>query len=126
MCEIFVPIAKCRYSKCKMNLSELLNVDAPVSNRRMHHGYMHHRYMHHGHKHHDTCIMNTCIMETRIKDSCIIDICIIDSCIIAVEVEKEELVNFAWVTRPERPKGVKDGVKRPVGPPPRSQGPEGP
>ena len=65
-------------------------------------------------------------METCIKDPCIIDICIIDSCIIAVEVEKEVLVNFAWVTRPERPKGAKDEVKRPEGPPPRSQGPEGP
>ena len=31
-----------------------------------------------------------------------------------------------WVTRPERPKGVKDEVKRPEGPPARSRGPEGP
>ena len=31
-----------------------------------------------------------------------------------------------WVTRPERPKGVKDDVKRPVGLPARSWGPEGP
>ena len=56
----------------------------------------------------------------------IIYLCIIDSCIIRVEVEKEVLVNFAWVTRPERPKGVKDEVKRPEGPPIRSRGPEGP
>ena len=35
-------------------------------------------------------------------------------------LEKEMLVNFAWVTRPERPKGVKDEVKRLEGPPPRS------
>ena len=27
---------------------------------------------------------------------------------------------------PERPKGAKDEVKRPVGPPARSRGPEGP
>ena len=53
------------------------------------------------------------------------DICIIDSCIIAVEVETEVLINFVWVTRPERPKGAKDEVKRPEGPPPRSRGPEG-
>ena len=39
----------------------------------------------------------------------------------------------AWVTRPERPKGVKDEAKqartaksRPEGPPARSQAPEGP
>ena len=32
----------------------------------------------------------------------------------------------AWVTRPERPKAVKDEVKRPEGAPARSQGPEGP
>ena len=39
----------------------------------------------------------------------------------------------AWVTRPERPKGVKDVIKqaqraqsRPEGPQPRSRGPEGP
>ena len=62
-------------------------------------------------------------MDTCIIGSCIIDICIIDSCI--NEVEKEVLVNFAWVTRPERPKGAKDEVKRPEGPPPRSRGPEG-
>ena len=46
---------------------------------------------------------------------------------------KEVLVNFAWVTRPERPKGAKDEVKqarraqsRPEGPLPRSRAPEGP
>ena len=66
----------------------------------MHHVYMHHGYMHHGYMPHGN----------------IIDICIIDSCIIAVEVEKEVLVNFARVTRPERPKGAKD-----EGPPPRIQ-----
>merc|ERR1711928_289650 len=76
----------------------------------------------------DTCIMITSIMDTSIMDiciigSCIIDICIIDSCIIWVE--KEVLVNFAWVTRPERAKGAKDKVERPEGPPPRSRGPEG-
>ena len=59
-------------------------------------------------------------------DTSIMDTCIIDSCTIAVEVEKEVLVNFAWVTRPKRPKGAKDEVKRPEGPPPRSRGPEGP
>ena len=51
-------------------------------------------------------------MDTCIINSYIIDLCIIDSCIIGVEVEKEVLVNFAWVTRPERPKGVKDEVKQ--------------
>ena len=63
-------------------------------------------------------------MDTCIIYSCIIDICIIDSCI--NEVEKEVLVNFARVTRPERPKGAKDEVKRPEGPLPKSRGPEGP
>ena len=70
--------------------------------------------------------MDTCIMDTCIINSYIIDLCIIDSCIIGVEVEKEVLVNFAWVTRPERPKGAKDEVKRPEGPPIRSWGPERP
>ena len=32
-----------------------------------------------------------------------------------VEVEKEVLLNFAWVTRPERPQGAKDEVMRPAG-----------
>ena len=32
----------------------------------------------------------------------------------------------AWVTRPERPKGAKDEVNRPEGPPTRGWGPEGP
>ena len=35
-------------------------------------------------------------------------------------------ITNAWVTRPERPKGAKDEVKRPEGPPARSRGPEGP
>ena len=78
----------------------------------------------------DTCIVDTCnmdtsimdIMDTCIIDSCIIDLCIIDSCIIDVEVETEVLVNFAWVTWPERPKGAKDEVMRPEGPPARTRG----
>ena len=60
------------------------------------------------------------------RGSCILDICIIDSYIIVVEVEKEVLVTIAWVTRPERPKGAKDEVKRPEEPPARSRGPKGP
>ena len=36
------------------------------------------------------------------------------------------MVNFAWVIWPERLKGAKDKVKRPKGPPIRSQGLEGP
>ena len=43
-----------------------------------------------------------------------------------IKVRKEVMVTFAWVTRPERPKGAKDEVKRPEGPPTRSRGPEGP
>ena len=60
---------------------------------------MHHRYMHQGYMYHGY-----------------------------IEVHKEVslLVKFAWVTRPERPKGAKDEVKRPEGPPTRSRGPEGP
>ena len=77
---------------------------------------MHDGYMHHGHIHQGNMYL----------DSFIINIYIIDSCIIAVEAETELLVNFAWVTRPERPKGAKDEVKRPEWPPARSRGPEGP
>ena len=75
-------------------------------NGHMHHGYIHHGYMHHRYMHH----------------SCT------DTCIIDIEVDKEVLVlvTFAWVTRPERPKGAKDEVKRPEGPPTRSRGQEGP
>ena len=65
--------------------------------------------------------MDTCIMDTCITDSHILDLCITDA-----KVEKEVLVNFAWVTWPERPKGAKDEVKRSEGPPPRSWGPGGP
>ena len=50
-------------------------------------------------------------MDKSIMDTCIINPYIIDLCIIGVEVEKEVLVNFAWVTGPERPKGAKDEVK---------------
>ena len=34
-------------------------------------------------------------------------------------------ISDAWVSRPERPKGAKDEVKWPEGPPTRSRGPEG-
>ena len=50
----------------------------------------------------------------------------IDSCLTDVEVENKVLVNFVWVTRPERPKAAKDEVKRPKEPPPRSRSPEDP
>ena len=48
-----------------------------------------------------TSIIDTSIMDTSIIDSYIIDLCIIDSCTIDVEVAKEVLVNFLWVTQPE-------------------------
>ena len=83
---------------------------------------MHLRYMHHGYIIMDTCTIYSCIIDLCIIYSCIIDLCIIYFCIIAVEVEKEVLVKFAWVTRPERPQGAKDEVKRPEGPPPKSRG----
>ena len=54
--------------------------------------------------------MDTSIIDSCIIDSYIIDLCIIDSCIMDVEVEKELLVKFAWVTWPKRPKGAKDEV----------------
>ena len=47
-------------------------------------------FMHHGYMHH---IMDTCIMDKSIMDTCIMD-------------------TSAWVTRPERPKGVKDEVRK--------------
>ena len=50
----------------------------------------------------DTCILDTCGMDTWIMDTCIMDTCIMDTCIMDTS---------AWVTRPERPKGVKDEVK---------------
>ena len=71
----------------------------------MHHGYVYPGYIHHGYLHH-SCTY-TCID-------------------IRVDKEVLVLVNFAWVTRPERPKGAKDQVKRPKGPPTKSGGPEGP
>ena len=43
-----------------------------------------------------------------------------------MKLRQDVVVTFAWVTRPERPKGAKDKVKRPEGPPARSWGPEGP
>ena len=52
--------------------------------------------------------MDTCIINSYIRD-----LWIIISSIIGVEVEKEVLVNFAWVTRPERPKD--DGLHLEVG-----------
>ena len=76
----------------------------------MHHGYVHpgfyiytcilHIYMHLGYMHHGHMY--------------------------EMKVEKEVVVTFTWVTRPERLKGAKDEVKRPEGPPTRSRGPEGP
>ena len=64
----------------------------------------------------ETCILDTGILNTCIIDSCIIDtchMCIKDTCIIDIEVDKKELVTFAW--------GVKDEVKLPERPPTRSR-----
>ena len=58
----------------------------------------------------NTCIMYTCIMDTCTMHTCIMGTCIMDTCIMDTS---------AWVTRPERPKGAKDEVKRPKGPPTR-------
>ena len=87
----------------------------------------------------DTCIYYACIHDAYVYGTCAYDTQSMThvaswihvshyhiSCIIDANVEKEVLVNFAWVTRPERPKGAKDEVKRPEGPPIRSRGPEGP
>ena len=82
----------------------------------------------------DTCIMDTCIMDTSTMDTCIVDSCVIDTCITRIKDKEEDKdVNFAWVTRPERPKGVVDVVKQarraqsqPERPLPRSRAPERP
>ena len=55
----------------------------------------------------DTCTMDTCIMGTYIMDTCIMDTCIMDTCIMDTCI----MDTSAWVTQPERPKGVKDEVK---------------
>ena len=62
--------------------------------------------------------MDICIMDISITDTFTMKKNIMDPCI---------METYAWVTRPEHPKGAKVEVKRPEGPPPhRSQGPEGP
>ena len=66
----------------------------------MHHGYQQHGYMHHGYMHHRLMyhrFMHHRIMHRRRTGG------------------KEVLVNFVWVTRPERPKGAVDEVMRPEG-----------
>ena len=68
-------------------------------------GYVHLRYMHHGY------MLHGYMHQVYIHD---------------IKVQKEVMVTFAWVTRPERSKGAKDEVKRPEWPPSRSRGPEGP
>ena len=78
----------------------------------------------------DTCIYYACIHDAHVYGTCAYDTQSMThvaswihvshyhiSCIIDAKVEKEVLVNFAWVTRPERQKGAKDEVKRPEGPP---------
>ena len=57
--------------------------------------------------------MHLSIMDTCIVDTCIVDSCVIDTCITRIKDKEEDKdVNFAWVTRPERPKGAKDEVKQ--------------
>ena len=52
------------------------------------------------------CIMDTCIMDACIVDTCIVDSCIIDTCIARIKHKEEETeVSYAWITRPECPKG---------------------
>ena len=77
----------------------------------MHHmyKYVHHIYMHLGYMHHGYVCLGY-MHHGYMHD---------------MKVKKEVVVTSAWVTRPERLKGAKDEVKRPEGPPTRSQGPEG-
>ena len=77
-----------------------------------------------------------CILTPRTRLSC----CCSCSCCVTKKSKANTLSNGyhtiqrlthypitdAWVTPPERPKGAKDEVKRPEGPPARSRGPEGP
>ena len=98
------------------------------------HRCMHRTKVHHTQIHQDTYIMDTRIMDTCIMDTLICYSCVIDTCTTGIKVkEGDKEVNFAWVTRPERPKGAKDEVKqarraqsRPKGPQARSRGPTGP
>ena len=79
--------------------------------------YICHRYVHHN-SIHVSRFMHHRFMHSRYIHS--------QTHICRCRGGKEVLVNFVWVTRPERPKGAKDEVKRPEGPPIRSRGLEGP
>ena len=68
-------------------------------------------------------IVNKCITDTCIMDTCILDTHIMDTSHIDVEVGKEVLVTFAWVTRPER---HRTKSSRSEGPQSRSWGQKGP
>ena len=68
---------------------------------------MHHAYMHHMYKCTSFLHINLGYMHNRYTHH---------GNMHDIEVEKEVVVTFAWVTRPERPKGAKDEVKRPEGP----------
>ena len=61
----------------------------------MHHGYMHHGYMHLGYMHHG--YMHYGYMHHGYMHK--------------MKLRQDVVVTFAWVTRPERPKGAKDEVK---------------
>ena len=66
-------------------------------------------------------------------DATVCDASVCNAFVCDVSVRDASRCNGVWVTRPERPKGVKDVIKqarraksRPEGPQARSRGPEGP
>ena len=66
-------------------------------------------------------------------DASVCDASVCDASVCDASVRDASRCNGAWVTRPERPKGLKDVIKqarraqsRPKGPQPKSLGPEGP
>ena len=63
-------------------------------------------------------ILPVCIVLFHLKHGC--------SQTVAVAWLNQLSSASVWVTRPERPKGVKDEVKQALGLPTRSRGPEGP
>ena len=127
-------IDMCIMNTCIMDISIMIHasrIHASWVHEYVNPGNMHKGYIHHGYPLwiqsswiHASCVHTSWIHASwkhaswihasstiRITYTCIMDT-IMDT--------------SAQFTRPERPKGAKDEVKRPVGLPARSQGPEGP
>ena len=70
----------------------------------------------------DASVCDTSVCDASVCDASVCDASVCDASVCDASVRDASRCNGAWVTRPERPKGVKDVIKQAEGP---KAGPKG-